>query len=1021
MIVPKYYETLQMLHDHVMPDRSYYIPSSGFVDSLVEHRELSDRIEMLTGEWAFQYYESVYDLKDRFYETDYDAGYYDKVMVPGVWQNYGYDVHQYTNFRYPFPFDPPYVPADNPCGAYIREFWYVKEAAAPMAYLNFEGVDSCFYVWLNGAYVGYNQVSHSTTEFDVTDYLKEGRNKLAVLALKWCDGSYLEDQDKFRMSGIFRDVYLLKRPQEGVFDYFVQAGQEGGQAWVSLQLDYFHHIAPTKVTLLDHNQQAVDSWRIKQDAAGNRCRIKLRVDNPALWSPETPYLYWLVIETVQETIVDRVGIREIQIRGQAVYCNGAPVKFRGVNRHDSDPLTGPAICVEQMKKDLVLMKQHNVNAIRTSHYPNSPLFYQLCDEYGFWVIDEADVESHGPAELFYEDNGFDNKSKRWNEPIADNPEFKEAILDRVQKCVQRDKNRPCVVIWSMGNESAYGCNFEAALKWTKEFDPGRLTHYESALYRGDKKKYDYSYLDLYSRMYPSFEEIGQYLRQSPDKPLILCEYCHAMGNGPGDLEDYFQVFHQHSQICGGFVWEWCDHAVSHGKADNGKKIYFYGGDHGEKVHDGNFCMDGLVYPDRTVHTGLLEFKNVHRPARVMKFDPDTKEVYLYNYMDFTDLKDYLSIGYEVRSDGELQAEGMVPCPSIPPRRAGVVKLDLDVPEKGKVYLRLAYYRKKGDKAVKEGHELGFDEILLENADGRNQMAAGLLSGRPWPEKRPQVVEGETYLKVQGEGFSYQYDKRKGIFCQMEYKGKKLLGRPMEVNIWRAPTDNDKAIKEEWLRAHYDWAASRAYESNWRQEGDGLVIHSTMSLSAPTIQKILDMDVWWKVLPDGAVHVTMDVEKNPEFPELPRFGLRLFLDQGLSQVVYCGMGPQESYRDKCQAAYHGIFHSDVSRLHEDYLRPQENGSHCGCDYVALEGEGYSLIAVSPREFSFNASPFTQEELTEKKHNYELAPSGFTVLCLDYGQNGIGSHSCGPRLKEEYRLNEQKFSYEMRLIPCKAPGR
>ena len=461
MIVPRYYEDLQMLHENIMPDRSYFIPASCYMDGLDEHRERSDRVQMLSGKWRFKYYDSIYYLKEFFYENDFSADSFEQVTVPGVWQNYGCDSHQYTNIRYPFPFDPPYVPQDNPCGAYILDFHYRKEAEAPTAYLNFEGVDSCFYVWMNGRYVGYSQVSHSTAEFPVTEYLTEGENRLAVLVLKWCDGSYLEDQDKFRMSGIFRDVYLLKRPKEGVFDYFVRTSIHDDKASVNVRVDYFNQPVLTRISIFDHSRKLIDSrWMGKEDFGikdtegmrqeeetaedlpmGARYDIELTIDSPVLWNAEKPYLYILMIETNQETITDRIGIREITIEDKILCFNGKAIKFRGVNRHDSDPVTGFCVDVGQMKKDLLMMKQYNINAVRTSHYPNSPVFYQLCDKYGLMVIDEADVESHGPVELFSKNDDFSEKSKHWNEPIADNPDFIPAVLDRVKKCVQRDKNQ----------------------------------------------------------------------------------------------------------------------------------------------------------------------------------------------------------------------------------------------------------------------------------------------------------------------------------------------------------------------------------------------------------------------------------------------------------------------------------------------------------------------------------------------------------------------------------------------------
>ena len=587
MIVPKYYEDLNVLHKNTMPNRAYYIPASSRLENPVEERESSDRFTLLSGEWKFQYFDSIYDAKEEFFAEGFDTRKFDTVIVPGVWQGYGYDCHQYTNIRYPFPMDPPFVPHKNPCGEYVHTFIYHKDDKAPRAFLNFEGVDSCFYVWVNGAFIGYSQVSHSTSEFDITESLREGENRLAVLVLKWCDGSYMEDQDKFRMSGIFRDVYLLKRPEEGVFDYFVKArpSEDYKNGNVEITFQYLNKEIPVEVKLFDHQGTMVASAR----AEGNK--VLLEVKDARLWNAECPYLYTLVLETESEVITDQVGIREIHIEGNIVYINGVKVKFHGTNRHDSDPVTGFTISLQQIMKDLKLMKEHNINAIRTSHYPNEPRFYQLYDRIGFYVVDETDNESHGTTSVFAsKDENVLQWKKRWGEVIANNPDFTEATVDRTMRCVERDKNRPSVVIWSMGNECAYGCTFEAALKWTKEFDDTRLTHYEGALYVEDRHKYDFSNLDTFSRMYPSLEEIHNYFKEDGRKPFIMCEYCHAMGNGPGDLEDYFQVIHQYEGFCGGFVWEWCDHAIEMGKTVEGKTMYAYGGDHGEFPHDGNFCI-----------------------------------------------------------------------------------------------------------------------------------------------------------------------------------------------------------------------------------------------------------------------------------------------------------------------------------------------------------------------------------------------------------------------------------------------
>ena len=1008
MIVPRFYEDLNVMHDKTMPARAYYIPASVRMDDLVEHRESSDRFQMLSGEWKFQYYNSIYDVKESFYEKGYDVSEFDHVTVPGVWQMDGYDTHQYTNIRYPFPFDPPYVPQDIPCGAYVHNFEYNREKKASKAFLNFEGVDSCFYVWVNGAYAGYSQVSHATSEFDVTDLLNEGENTLAVLVLKWCDGSYLEDQDKFRMSGIFRDVYLLKRPEKTIRDYHITTDVEKDRVTVKLDM-YFSEPVETKVTIEDKYGAVVARGEAAEDGV-----LELTVLNPVLWNAENPYLYQIILTMPDEVIVDRIGFRTIEIRDKVVYFNGEKIKFRGVNRHDSDPETGFVIDVWQIKKDLMLMKQHNFNAIRSSHYPNAPYFYQMCDEYGFMVIDEADIEAHGPFMLYRKEDTDQNRFSRWNEKIADDPAWEKAIVDRVRLMVQRDKNRPCIVMWSMGNESAYGCNFEKALAWTKNFDPDRITQYESARYRNYDITYDYDNLDLYSRMYPSLQEIEDYLKNDGSKPFLLVEYCHSMGNGPGDFEDYFQMIHKDDRMCGGFVWEWCDHAIAHGTAENGKTRYYYGGDHGEAIHDGNFCMDGLVYPDRTPHTGLLEYKNVYRPVRVVSYDWKNGQIVLHNYMDFDDLNNYVDIFYEMTQDGITVEKGKLANVVAAPHSDAVVELKLQVPSTGKVYLKLIYRLKKQMPLLEPGHELGFDEIKLANEDDRNRQAV------KWLEQEKEVgaidaKENERQVVLQANDFTYVFDKRTGLFEDMQFAGRSYINHPMELNIWRAPTDNDMYIKKEWKKAHYDAAYTRAYRIEVLQNKHGVFIMEHVAVLADTVQKILDVEMTWKINEDGKIEAVIEAVKDKEFPELPRFGIRMFLNKKMNEVTYFGMGPQESYRDKHQASCHGLFRSKVAQMHEDYIRPQENGSHYDCDYVEITSGQYGIAAVSNDSFSFNVSVYTQEELERASHNYELEESDSTVFCMDYAMNGIGSNSCGPDVLDKYRFAEEAFRFQFELIP------
>ena len=1008
MIVPRYYENLSVLHENTMPARAYYIPASRRMDNLVEHREESDRMQLLNGTWKFQYFTSIYDIQDSFFEKNYDTENFDEIQVPSVWQMAGYDTHQYTNIRYPFPFDPPYVPQDIPCGAYVHTFEYSRDEKAPKSFLNFEGVDSCFYVWINGSYIGYSQVSHMTSEFDVTDVLQDGTNTVAVLVMKWCDGSYLEDQDKFRMSGIFRDVYILKRPKQAISDYHIKTRIEDMLAKVEIEMKFYSPLN-VKISIEDRNGAVVALGSIAEEGTA-----VLEIASPELWNTENPYLYKLILETENEVIVDHIALRKIEIKDQVIYLNGQKIKFRGVNRHDSDPVTGFTINPEQITTDLTLMKQHNFNAIRSSHYPNAPFFYEMCDKYGFMVIDEADIEAHGPFMIYRKEDTDYNRFKRWNEKIADDPVWEEAIVDRVKLMVERDKNRFCIVMWSMGNESAYGCNFEKALEWTKNFDPDRITQYESARYRNYDETYDYSNLDVYSRMYPALSEIQEYLDKDGSKPFLLVEYCHSMGNGPGDFEDYFQMIQDNDKMCGGFVWEWCDHAIAHGTAENGKTIYAYGGDHGEEIHDGNFCMDGLVYPDRTVHTGLLEYKNVYRPARVISYNKESGELVLHNYMDFDDLKDYVKISYELTQDGLVISKGILPEFSVAPHGEGKTNLKINVPENGKCYLKLIYHLKKELPLLDEDHILGFDEIEVSKEDTKCKLAEKWIP-KTVVDSELQVNENDTQIHIKGREFAYTIDKRTALFTEMKFAGREYLNHPMELNIWRAPTDNDMYIKSEWKKAHYDKAYTRAYTTEVVQGKHGVKITSHASVVAETVQKILDVTITWKIEAAGKIDADIAVTKDDEFPDLPRFGVRMFLDKKLSAVRYFGMGPQESYCDKHQAASHGLYRADVGDLHEDYIRPQENGSHYDCEYVELNNSRYGIVASAEKAFSFNASYYTQEELEKKTHNYELTESDSVVFCVDYALNGIGSNSCGPVVLEQYRFDDVLFRFQFTLIP------
>ncbi|OPX45815.1 evolved beta-galactosidase subunit alpha [Ruminiclostridium hungatei] len=1006
MLVEKYYENPRILHLGTMKDRAYYIPYSSQAEAASQERDLSSRFQLLNGQWSFKYFNSIYDVTEEFYLPGCDLSGFDSIPVPSVWQNHGYDRHQYTNIKYPFPYDPPYVPADNPCGAYMRQFEVLAGCEGMRKYINFEGIDSCYYLWINGVFAGYSQVSHATGEFDITHLVKTGMNTVALLVLKWCDGSYFEDQDKFRTSGIFRDVYILYRPEKHIRDFFVKTALSDNykRGDISVEIEYLKE-EPIRVDYV-----LLDAEASRQVGRGTLqgAELHISLDSPVLWNAEQPNLYTLFLSTDYETIAVKVGLREIKAVDGVVYLNGEKIKFKGVNRHDSNPVTGPAVTVEDMLQDLSLMKQHNINAIRTSHYPNSPVFTELCDKYGFYVVSEADIETHGTTAIF----GGAQNGKTFP-LLAHDPDYEETIVDRVRKNVVRDKNHPCVVVWSLGNESGFGRNFESALRWVKSYDTSRLTHYESARYTPDGYKCDFSLLDIYSCMYASTGYIKKYFEEEHrDKPFMQCEYVHAMGNGPGDLEDYQGLIQKYDGFCGGFVWEWCDHAVYMGKTQEGKAKYYYGGDFGEFPHDGNFCMDGLVYPDRRAHTGLLEYKNVIRPLRLIDENSRDGKFTFRNMLDFINIRDCLYIQYTITRNGEEIARGVVEDENIldiKPHQEKVIGIDLNEAE-GDCYIKFDYIQKNSMAFSAKGHLLGFDQVKLaiDSTGLKEDRITGILGKSNAASGEISLKESDRHVVIRGDKFEYCYSKISGAFDSMSYDNRVLLEKPMAYNIWRAPTDNDRNIRDKWEKCGYGRTLSRAYTTRVFKEEENVRLITELSIAAIHIQRILYISSEWNIANDGTISVNMQVEKNMETPFLPRFGLRLFLPEEINKVEYFGFGPHESYADKRRASYMGRFKAGLEDLHEDYIRPQENGSHFGCHYVRLDSDrGLGLLVVSDEQFCFNASCYTQEELTLKMHNFELEKSGNTVLCVDYAQSGIGSNSCGPELIEKYRFNAQRF--------------
>lgn len=1005
MKMEKYYENPEILHVGTEETRCYYEPKRINGDC---------RMQKLSEMWRFHYYSCIEELEKDFYLKDLTQ---EKVIqVPSCWQNAGYDKHQYINFHFPIPADPPYVPDYNPCGLYETFF---EAVLGERQYLYFEGVDSCFYVWLNGKFVGYSQVSHSPSEFEITDYVVEDENRLHVLVFKWCDGTYLEDQDKFRMSGIFRDVWLISRAPVHIRDYTIRTCLKGlGEAQVAISLHKstrkFIGELSVSLQISDQENRIISQKNCLIESEEDELEELLEIPNATLWNAEKPYLYTLQIMTKDEIISQRIGVREITVDGQIVKINGKPVKLLGVNRHDSDARTGYTISREQVLADLKLMKENNINTIRTSHYPNAPWFVEYCDEYGFYVIDEADIEMHGVVSQYggYEEDIYCN--------YAMDPLFETAIMDRIERCVIRDKNAASVIMWSLGNESGFGTSFEKSGRWVKEYDPTRLVHYEGSVYQSKNHKNDTSRIDVYSNMYPSIDQIEQYfLNTENKKPYFMCEFVHAMGNGPGGIKEYVAHIYENDGFLGGCVWEWCDHAIFDGYTEEGKERYLYGGDHGEKYHDGNFCVDGLLYPNRKPHTGLGEWKNSISPVKISVIDMQAGIFKLENRYDFWELAEEVAISYEITAGGELEQGEKIVCsgklevPVLKPHHSEEIKISIPhlLSEDCDIYVRFIYRQKHDKTLIKQGHEIGFSQFCIKEREQKNISIE--TQNKEMSAKKIELIETQNYWMIEGTHFSYAFGKKTGNFVKLEYDKKNILDENVTFQIYRAPTDNDMNIKEEWEKAGYKDVIYKIYALETKVKEDNVEIHVKIGAAAVYRRPVLKMDVIWQINSYGEILCIIEADKDTDMPFLPRLGMQLPLQQHFRKVTYYGYGPTESYIDKIQNSYVGEFTSTVEEMHENYIRPQENGSRYRCRYVRVDGNGLAMNIEAEEYLDFNISDYTIEELESKKHDFELKKSGYTILNLDQRMSGIGTASCGHPLLEKYRREEAHSEWKIKI--------
>ncbi len=999
-----YPESIEHLHVGCEKPRAYFIPYPTKAlaakeigspeEGYASGREASPFFRSLNGEWDFRFlpsFDRVYDLDPLIAEDKFE-----KITVPLSWQvltDRGYDVPNYTNVRYPYPVDPPHVPNENPCGLY-RRFFDLDPAflGKKRLFLNFEGVDACFYVWVNGKFLAFSQVSHMTSEIEITDAVREKGNELTVLVVKWCAGSYLEDQDMFRFSGIFRDVYLLWRDPVCLTDAYLRP---------TLDETLTQGTLTGELTL---NGRAEVTWELTSPDGKYLCSgtatadptfsFTVPVDAPVLWNDEEPKLYTLYVLCGSERIAFRLGFRRIEIKDGIVLLNGAKIKLKGFNHHDTHPLLGHTVPFTRLRDDIYMLKQANGNAIRTSHYPPDPRFLSLCDEIGVMVVDETDLECHGF--IFSEDRDM----------LSNDPKWIPVYLDRAERMFERDKNHPCVFMWSLGNESGFGCGHRAMSKFLHGRMPGCLVHYEGAYNHLNGNKQMTDVVDVESRMYPAPNVIRAYFEDERfTQPYFLCEYCHSMGNGPGDFADYMDVFYGYDRMLGGCVWEFADHSV-YLKNGDGTYRATYGGDFGDTPNDGNFCIDGLVYPDRTPSPAYDEMKQAYLPVHFEVLDAAAGRFRVTNRRRFTSLSD-LRVDWSLEENGYEKAAGSLTLAAAP---TGAEEFTLPLPRtEGVTTVTFRVFSGRTYAWAKRGSEMGFASFVLRDA--------------PLPEKEtvktavPVLTETDTAVTVRADETVWVFDKVTGLLSSLVFRGKECLAAPLDYRIWRAPTDNDRSIRHEWQNAGFHVASSSRTSFEVTEEDGTVRVTVGFTLAQRAARPILRGKAVYAIGADGALTVTTDVKVSDNVPWLPRFGVRAILPEGFEQVSYFGYGPCGSYEDMRLNSRLSRFDTAASAEYEPFIKPQENYSHTGIKEASVSTAGGVCLTFRPvgKDASFRASHYSDEALTATGHRDDLKWDDRVYASLDYRMSGIGSNSCGPQLDERWRLKEKEFSFSFRLIP------
>ncbi|MDK8183195.1 glycoside hydrolase family 2 TIM barrel-domain containing protein [Paenibacillus sp. UMB4589-SE434] len=1064
----KDWSNLDVLHLNREASRSYFIPHARKQTAWQYERGGSPWFRLLNGSWQFRYDERPELAPTHFYREDYDAESWAVIEVPGHWQLQGYGSPHYTDLYYPFPLDPPHAPAHNPTGSYRREFTISPAWTGMRKTLRFEGVDSAFHVWVNGQSVGYSQGSRLPSEFDITAYVREGSNTLAVRVYQWSDGSYLEDQDMWWLSGIFRDVSIIAEPPVHIRDFSIRTELDSAYhnamllVECELQSVIADHVGVSSgyyVTyeLMDVNGCLISSGaseavthtgseESQQLAAGHTLssytlQINAAVTNPNKWTAETPYLYTLLLSLYDvhhrlvEVIPSRVGFRKVEVRGGQMLVNGTAIQLKGVNRHDHHPELGRYVPYTVMKQDVLMMKQHNINAVRTAHYPNDPRFYDLCDELGLYVMDEADLETHGTELVGKPD---------W---LSDNPLWEAAYIDRIERMVQRDKNHPSIIMWSLGNESGFGCNHKAMSQWVHQADPTRLVHYE-----GDREA---AVCDVFSTMYSSVEKLEGFGQlEELDKPHIVCEYAHAMGNGPGGLKEYDEVYRKYRRLQGGFVWEWIDHGLLAYSAD-GEAYYTYGGDYGDEPNNGNFVIDGLVRPDRFPSPGLLEYKKVIEPLQVAAVDLNVGAIMIHNLYDFISL-DHLLLGWSIVKYGQVLASGTSALPHIragaseqvvlplPQLAAPLVSggaADVDASSQPEIWLNLKLTLAQDEPWAARGHEVASTQLLMPNPlrqAAAQEAAASAARGTTNTSSTTSttsaadILESDTavnedqwaplrcridqhLLRVESERCRMVFNMLEGTLDSWTLEGKALLHTGPKLDFWRAPIDNDMYVLQNWKKACLDRLVQKVDAYAIEESTDGVTITFDIRIAPPVYDWGFRCQIKYIVLRSGAMRMEANGEPIGTPPELlPRIGWSITVPGTMDQVTWYGRGPGENYADSKLASEVGVYTTSVRELGFPYVFPQESGNRTDVRWVGLHDlRGTGLMAWGDPVLEFSAHPYTAADLEQAKHLHELKERDTITLHLDYRQNGLGSNSCGPAQLPAYALKSEPFAFAILL--------